>query len=213
MSNKVLDNLINDLADDLEPVSRISHPILRALPWFFVSLIYTGVVVYLVGLRPDWYAKLTQDAGFIFEIKAASLIGLSALLCSSFLAVPDMRGQKWMLAVPSTILGVFSLWMLSRCITEGVYMPQMHWDHCFTEAILMTFVPAVFMMFMARVGTTTRPIMMSFCNMMAIASVGYIGLRFTCMVDTVGHACFYHLFPFLVLGGILGFVARKLYSW
>ncbi len=213
MSEKVLDHLINDLADDLEPVSRIAHPLARALPWLLVSTIYTAIVVYLVGLRPDWYEKLTQDAAFVFEIKTAAIIGVSALICSAFMAVPDMRGQKWMLAVPITVLGVFSSWMLARCITEGVYMPQMHWDHCFTEAILMTFVPAVCMVFISRIGTTTRPLMMSLCNMLAIAALGYIGLRFTCMVDTVGHACFYHLFPFVVLGTLLGFVARKLYSW
>ena len=210
--DKNTENLIGHLSAELKPVPVLVHPALRALPWLGLASVYLAGVVFFLGLRGDIVEKLGQGP-YLFEIAAMGFISLSAALASSWLCVPDMRGNKWILAVPFGALAIFVLWTGARGVLYGVDMPAPHWDHCFESGILMGFVPIVGMLFLARKGATTRPVTMSLMNTLAVGALGYIGLRLVCPTDTIGHAFFYHLFPFMVLGLVTGAIARKLYRW
>jgi hypothetical protein len=210
--SKQTEALIKELSGDLEPVKRLSHPLLRVLPWMALACAYVAGVVYTLGVRPDISARLV-DPIFLFETSLLGFVALSAALVSSWLCVPDMRGKSWMAGVPLTALGVFALWTTIKGFSEGLNMPAIHWDHCFNDGALMGFVPMAAVVFFARGGTTTHPVMMSLMNTLSVGALGYVGLRLTCIVDTVGHACFYHFFPFVVLGLVTGVFARKLYRW
>ena len=142
-----------------------------------------------------------------------ALTGLSAALCAAFLCVPDMRGQKWLISVPFTFLAVFLLWIGLRSWVEGVDMPAIHMGHCMSDGFWMAGIPAAIMVFLSTRGATTRPYLSALMVTLAITAFGYIGLRATCMMDTVGHATIYHLIPFTVFGAVLGLIARRLYKW
>lgn len=212
MSEQSIDDLIGNLTDELEPVKKLSHPLTRALPWLVAACVYVALVVSNVGIRPDFIAQ-TQNTVYAFEILLAAFIAITATLASVFLSVPDMRGQKWLLTTVLTSAGVFTLWTALRGIKEGMYLPQLELDHCMGEGMFMAIVPLTVLLFMMRNGTTTRPTMMTTMNMLAAGSLGYIGLRITCVMDGVQHVTVSHLLPYLLLGGILGMLARRLYSW
>ena len=207
-----VENLIDHLSAELKPVSVLAHPLRRALPWLLMASVYmTGVLLFL-GLRPDLAEKLTQGA-YLFEISVTGFVAISAALASAWLCVPDMRGQKWLPAVPLAALAVFLIWTGVMSMLDGVHMPSPYWDHCFNIGALMGFVPMVAMIFLARNGATTRPVTMSLMNTLSVGALGYVGLRFVCPTDTIGHVFFYHLFTFMLLGLFAGLAARKLYRW
>jgi len=212
MSEENFNKFIDGLADDLEPVKPLAHPLQRILPFFIFAVMYVGALVYFVGVRHDILNKFS-DPSFLIENALMVFILVTAGLSSSFLSVPDMRGQKWLIALPFTGIGVFCVWSLIRAYTEGLHMPQLHLDHCMGEGVFMAVVPLTMVLFMMKKGATTRPRLTALMNLVFAAGLGYVGLRFTCMMDTVGHATISHLLPYLAIGTLMGMAAKKLYKW
>ncbi len=212
MSEQELDKFIDGLADELEPVKPLAHPFVRIAPFFVIAILYVGVLVQFVGLRPDIANKFT-DPSWMMETFMMGFIAISAGIASAFLSVPDMRGEKWVVAPPLTTLGIFAVWSTFRAMSEGLHMPQLHMDHCMGEGMFMAAVPMTMLIFMIKKGATTRPRLTCFMNILSAAALAYIGLRLTCMMDTVGHATVSHLVPYVVIGTVLGLGAKKLYKW
>jgi hypothetical protein len=212
MSEQSLDKLIGTLTDELKAVKPLAHPLKRAWPWIVVSIVYVALAGLLHGFRHDMSAKLA-DMDFMFEVLLMGFVSVSAVLASLWLCVPDMRGQKWLAAIPVTLFGVFVLWTCLRCAHEGLTSENIHWTHCFEAGILMGFIPVFALLRMMRAGTTTHPRLLALMNMLAVAGLGYVGLRLTCGMDTVAHATLFHISPFLLAGAVLGFLSRKIYRW
>ncbi|MEZ5813402.1 MAG: NrsF family protein [Alphaproteobacteria bacterium] len=212
MDEQNLDKLIDGLTGELEPVKPLAHPFLRILPFFVVSILYVAALVFLVGLRPDIGDKFS-DPAWMFETFLMGFTAISAGIAATFLCVPDACGKKWMIAPPLTALGIFAVWSAFRAISEGLHMPQLHMDHCMGEGVFMAAIPMTMLLFMIRRGATTKPGLSCLMNITAAGALGYIGLRFTCMMDTVGHATVSHLIPYLLIGAAMGIAARKLYKW
>ncbi len=207
------DKLITELCGDLKPVCCMCHPLKRAARWLLVSSVYIALVVLALGMRDDIAAKFS-DTSFLIENGLMALIGVSAAFASAWLCVPDMRGARWMKFLPLIGMAAFVGWEVFRSMGEGVHMPHLHyWDHCFGSAALIGFVPMAALMFTSRGGATTQPLLMALMNVIAVGALGYIGLRFVCASDTIGHAAVYHLVPFMALGIITGLTARRLYRW
>ncbi|MCB1650954.1 MAG: DUF1109 domain-containing protein [Alphaproteobacteria bacterium] len=212
MSNEVLDEMIGQLTGELQPVNRLAHPLRRAVFFGALAVLYVASVVLFVGVRADIADKL-HDLPFLFELSIAGLVALSSGLASAWLAVPDYREQRWLLFAPLAGLFVFVLWSVLRGYVEGAYFQGVHWDHCFEDGALMGILPAALIMFMARGGATTHPLLMAGMNVLSFGALAYIGLRFTCAMDTIGHGCITHLLPFILIGVLMGAAARRLYRW
>ncbi|MGB0718921.1 MAG: NrsF family protein [Bdellovibrionales bacterium] len=212
MSKKSIDDLIGNLTQDLKPVKPMPCPVMRILPWIIATSVYVFILVYLTGVRHDAIAALGKPV-FLFEIGLMAYIAISAAIASSFLSVPDMKGQQWVLTSSLTAFGVFMGWTVIRMFTEGFQTPQMHMDHCMGEGVFMAIIPVAALIFYMKRGCTTRPVMTAFMNVLAITGIGYIGLRFTCSMDVVEHATITHLLPYVVLGTLCGVLARRVYKW
>lgn len=211
-SEQSIDTLIGSLTEDLGPVCRLMHPVLRILPWALVALLYTALTAHFIGIRPDLGAKMTDNV-FLFEVGLMAAVSLFSALASTWLCVPDMRGQKWLVGIPFSLFGVFSFWVVVRSVTEAVRIPSMHWDHCMGDAALMVLLPMLALIFLSRRGATTKPNVMCAANALSIGALGYVGLRFTCIMDTVGHTALYHVLPFIAFGLFLSVFARRIYRW
>ncbi len=211
-SEKNIDSLIGDLTQDLKLVKCMGCPARRIIPWILAAALYTACAVYFIGIRHD-VNTLFESPIFAFEILLMSFIGIMAALSSSYLSVPDMCGKQWLVPTTLTSLGIFAAWCIIRGAIEGMYMPQIHLDHCMGEGAFMAIIPVAILIFMMKQGTTTRPILMSFMNVLSITALGYVALRFTCSSDTIAHATISHLVPYTVFGAVLGIMARKLYKW
>lgn len=142
------------------------------------------------------------------------MLAISAVLASSWLCVPDMRGQKWLLSVPVTLLSVFSFWyVLLLAQGTGTYEFRPGFGACTGDGILFGSLPVLALIFLTRKGATTRPYWMGFMNTLSVGALGLTMLRFTCGGDAPLHIAFYHFLPFIVLGILLGMLARRIYDW
>lgn len=206
------ESLINKLCEDLKPIKKIKHPLGCALFLETLLIAIIGVFIWYLGMRPDLSERM-MDPVFLFEMSLIGLTGITAALCSFWLRVPDMRGAEWMLPVPLTLLAVFVLWTAIRLITGHTPVPSLEFHHCMGEGILMVAVPAALMFFAVLGGCTIHPVLMAVMNGTIIASAAYMALRLTCGSEDVGHILFTHLFPFIIIGGGAGFLARRFYKW
>lgn len=204
--------MIDNLVQGLVPVKTLGNPVLHGAPWVIVSAAYIGICSLIIGVRADIADKM-QDLSFLVENGLSFFVSVSAAVALMLLRVPDMRGKAWVSGVPFVFLTAFLLQTAGRAWEEGVYMPGLHWDVCFAKALVMAIVPAAGLGYLLRRGCTTHPYMSAVMTLMSFSTLSYIGLRFTCPVDTVGHSFVLHFFPFLVVGVVLCAMARRLYKW
>lgn len=209
---KNIDTIINDLSGALKPVKPMAHPAWRALLWAAIVIAYVVGVLLWVGVRHDVALRLV-DKQFLYEIASVALIGLSAACASVWLCIPDMRGNGWIVAVPAALCANFVLWMLTMGAEDLFRLDHTHWSHCFEEGLFLAGIPTVVIVVMSMHGSTTRPFTMAAMNTIAGASVASIGLRFSCGIDSMDHAIFYHVLPFVAAGFLIGVFARKIYKW
>ncbi len=207
-----IDQLIDTLADDLKPRGHLLHPFLRVSPWLVIALCYLVGVVHFLGLRMDWHEKLAETT-FVFELALTGLIAAFAGYSAGWLAVPDMREQRWLLSVPTTLFGVFLLLKLSEIFVAGFHIPALTWHFCFSDALLMGIVPVALLLMLVRRGATTRPYWLAFMSVLSVSALGWGALRLTCSADNSGHTLFFHFMPFILMAALFGSLARRLYRW
>ncbi len=204
--------LIESLSDDLTKIKPMAHPLKRAIPWVILTVIYIISVVYYLGIRGDFASKL-HDPIYVFELSHALAISISAVICSLWLCVPDMREQKWMIAVPLSLFATFIVWVLLKSTLDMHKTFTLDWGHCHEDSILFGVVPALAILFISIKGRTTHPNLISLMSAISVGGLGYMGLRITCASDDIGHLCVYHILPYLLLGLLVTIFAKRIYRW
>lgn len=206
--------LIEELESGLCAQKPLAHPLRRILPWAGLVFLYMAGMAFLVtGFRDDLGEKV-QNPLFLFETGLTLMIALTAAIASFWLCVPDMRGRTWLLSVPVTLTAVFVfLYALMLMAGSDDYTFRAGFAKCAGDGLLFGAVPALALVFLSRKGATTRPYWMAFMNMLSVGALGLTVLRFTCGGDAPLHIAVYHFLPFIVLGILLGTVARRVYDW
>lgn len=213
MSEATLEKLTETLTGDLEPVKPLRHPAIRLLPWLALILAYVVADSFFLVLRADLSEKLAQSV-FLFEIGLSLLLAVSAALTAAYLSVPDMRGMRWLTAVPLSLFAVFLLFLSTQIYSTDLAMfHSVGWHDCFSDSLIMGAAPVALMVFMTRGGTTTRPFLSALMNILAVGGLGWLAMRLVCEADNVAHVAAHHFMPFVVLGTLLGLLARRLYKW
>jgi hypothetical protein len=209
---KNLESLITELGDKPPMVKRVFKPITLVLPWFIIVAAYLAGVIHFLGLRMDIDAALQQTA-FQFELGLLGAMALTAAYCAASLSIPDMGGRQWLLAVPLGLLAVFAVLMGWHFTGEDFHMPAHAWNHCFSAALLMCFVPIAALLLLVRTGSTTRPYIMSAMSLLSVSALAWGGMRLSCASGDVGHIFFFHFMPLIMLAIIMSALARRLYRW
>ena len=207
-----MDSLIDSLCENHKPKAKLYHPVICLGIWAVAAFASIYSVIWYIGVRHDIEARLS-DPIFLFEMTLVVVMGLSALFCTFWLRIPDMRGKEWALPIPLTLLAVYCIWMFIRILTSHTDMPEMEYHHCMGDGATITVVPALLMFIMTLRGCTTRPLRMAMMNGLALAAIAYVGLGLTCASGDPGHVLFTHLLPFIVVAASLALLARKIYKW
>ncbi len=210
--NQNTDSLISSLSEELTEVKVLAHPLQRALPWIVFAVLYVSFAVAVLGVRGDIITKIAEPL-FIFEILIVFTMSLAAALCSLWMCVPDMRGQKWIISVPITLFFVFLCHFGLKMVMDNYAMPALHFHNCQREALIFGVIPAIAILYLSIRGNTVQPILLSFMNILAVGGIGYIALRISCASDNIGHLGMHHLLPYIIMGIIITLVGRKLYRW
>ncbi|MCD8566455.1 MAG: NrsF family protein [Alphaproteobacteria bacterium] len=207
------DKLIETLSDELGSVTPLAPPLRRAALWALAGIVYLGLFWAVAGVRQDFATIITPPSSVLYEVIMAAFIGLSAILASAWLCVPEGAENRRIIIPPIAGFILFCLWVAYRSFSEPMDFSHAHWDHCLDAGIMMGFIPSLSLVMLSRRGATTAPYLMALMNFLAIAALGFIGLRLNCGVDSVEHAIFTHLLPFTLVGLLAGLFARKLYRW
>lgn len=207
-----IDNLIDSLSDDLKPVNKLAHPALRVLPWVLIALVYMAGVLHFLGIRMDISEKLGETL-FLYEMLLTLGIGLTSAYAAGWLSVPDMGERPWLLAIPTALFAAFATLIGCTIICNGLDTPKIDWHHCFSDTLLMGFIPMVLLLILVRKGATTKPYWMSFMCVLSSGSLAWAAIRMSCMSDRIGHNMIFHFLPFIVLALVFSALARKIYRW
>lgn len=159
MSAMQTDDLIRSLAGDAKPVRRLAHPALRAVIWMMLSAGYVGLVVWLVGLRPDLMAKLS-DQRFLIEVGAALLTSMMAAAAAFCAGCPGR--PVWERFAPFPFLAVWLASLGEGCWRQwsqtGADGLQLQADFtCLQSISAVGLIPAVLILFMIKKGGPIAP--------------------------------------------------------
>lgn len=211
MDNKH-ENIIEKLCQDLEPAQKCRNPVYCAMTWFFMGLFSVLIVGSLMSFRHDLAVKISEPV-FMIEMVLILSLSFSAALASAFLRVPDGGEHKIVLVLTYILFAIVAVFVGRELFLHDAIWPSLTLSQCMLDAVLTGVFPVVFMMLMMRGQKTTRPVLCGFLNALAAGAIGYFGLRLTCGSDAASHVCFYHIIPFVLLGIVIGVLARRLYRW
>lgn len=211
-----IESLIADLGQDLKPVKPMRHPLVHMLPILVLVPLYVLVAAYVMGLRGDAQNFLRDNQIFRLEAFFALAAYMSAIFAVGWLSVPDMRGQKWIVFLPWAFLAGFVCVMIYRAVTENGDIPHLDhfWSRCLIDACIFGFIPAAGIAWWVRKGGAPTHIgLLATTVMLCVSSLGWVGLRFTCSVDNVGHSYFVHFMPFVISGIVFITLAKRIFRW
>lgn len=206
------DNLIDKLTEELEPVKPMAKPLQRAFIWLFTGMLSVAIMGAIVKYRMDLSEKV-QEPMFLGELSLIFLLSASAAYASAWLSLPDGGSKTKTIYLPYSIVAIAVILLISEVVEHGYVLKQFEFHHCIVDATLMGTIPLCLMIWMTKQGAPTKPVVAAITNMVAAGSIGYIGLRLTCGSDEIGHVCTYHIIPFVVVGLVIGLLARRLYRW
>lgn len=206
------DALIDSLCGDLDHVCCLKHPAKRFINFLIFLTLYLVISISIIGIRGDIMLRLL-DFTFSFEILLILSMSIFAALSSIWLCIPDMRQQKWLLAVTLTLFSTFTAWTILRMSLDSFVMPDHHWHACYLVSIIFGAIPALVIFVASIKGKTTHPLLLSAMNTLSIGGAGYIGLRLVCTSDDIGHICIFHILPYILFAFIASIIGRKIYCW
>lgn len=179
MSAMQTEDLIRALAKDAKPVARLAHPALRATAWTMISVAYVGAILWLVGVRPDLSAKLS-DQRFLIEVGAALLTSMMAAAAAFCAGCPGR--PLWERFAPLPFMAVWLASLGEGCWRQWVQAgPEgLHLQvdlTCFRSITAVGLVPAVVILLMIRKGAPIAPMSTTGLAILAATALSAAALR------------------------------------
>jgi hypothetical protein len=206
--------LIQELAEDVQPVRRTPAPILRAMIWLIVSIAYVGLLVVAMPARHT--ASHAKDHLFLMEQAAAIVTGIAAAI-SAFFSVAPGYSRNWVLlpVVP------FVAWIASLgpgCVQQwnqfGIEgLPLSHSPWCVPFIIVFGALPAAVMTIMLRRGAPLTPRLTAALGGLAAAGLANVGVRIVHPEDVSIMLLVWHIGSVLVLSAVAGASGRHFFNW
>jgi hypothetical protein len=203
--------LIDQLVDELEPVSRPPSIGASVLGWGLASWAMVVVLVKLTGpLRGGALEQLFAEPRFLFECLIGASLGLVAMAGALGIATPG-RGKSAHLMRPGMIL--LGGWVAAYLY--GLVSPALapseagHRSYCFAETLLFALPPLALALVLLRRRAALEPGLASGLAAVAAASLPALAMQLACMYDPI-HTLSMHLPPVIVLGATAALLGRPL---
>lgn len=209
------DDLISDLVRDLEPVTPLPPPGSRALRWTLATVVASGLVIGVFGVRPD---MVLASATIPFQAHMSLLVltALTAAVAALTLAVPGEDLSRWRRALPVLATMTWGLWLAAQVLLAAAGdAAALHIDagwHCITLAMAVGAVPAAMLFRMVSRGAVLDGRKAAMFAGLAGAGVGAIGVELICPKIAPMHLIVWHAVPaltFTVTAGLAGASALR----
>ncbi len=177
--------LLKSLAADATPVRRLRAPWLRSLLWLSGMAGIALLLALVHGLRPDLGERL-HDPGFLFQIGASLVTGITAAVAAFYVSLPDRSAAWLLLPVPSLLLwisgmgyGCLTNWI---ALVQGVPLPHDR-IHCLMMIVFMSLPLSAALVVMLRHAGPLRPTLTAGAGALAVAGLVATALTFAEAID------------------------------
>jgi hypothetical protein len=162
------EQLITELAGELQPVSRLRSPAVRALQWLaVVAVLSTVLILRYADLGVFWHRVAAPAVAL--ECIGTLLTAITGIFAAFQLSVPGR--SAWWAALPA---GPFLLWIGASglgCLSHGIGADSRESAHCFVFIAAVSVPLAASLLWMLR---SARPI-----APLPVAALGAIGAAAT----------------------------------
>ena len=167
------EELVRRLAASAKPVRRLPHPMWRAMIWFMLSLAYAVGLVFAMGLRADFSARIAEPR-FVIELSAALLTSMMAAAAAFCSTCPGRPLWERLAPFPFLLIWLASLgegcwrdWTLHGLQALAI---QQEFS-CFWKIVATSAAPLVVILIMVRRGAPIAPYLTTGLATLAAASL------------------------------------------
>lgn len=208
--------LIRQIARDATPVQILPSLPRRFLSWLGAATLCVASGVLWMGLRPD-VLRATTTLQFALNCLAILLIAVLSAFAAFMMSVPGTAQSALVRMAP---LSVVFIWLVLLAIQGGLVLG--HGPHhfsaghgltCIRDILLLGTIPGALLFFLVR---RAAPVALGWSGllvMLTLASMGALGLQFTCTNDDPLHLLSWHFMPVLLIGMSGVVLGRRLLRW
>ena len=209
------DDLIASLSNKATPVKPVASPMALWTVSIGASIVYTAILVAILGVRPNLQTFLIQPYSFI-ELWLLFLLLASSLWSSICYAYPDQYGHSIRTSLPYIILGLLVL-IIGSQVDSTFFVTVMkelpHLITCLSCIAAASILPSILLFILTQRGATVAPIKSGAVITLAAVSIGCIALRLHEPSNDMGHILVSHYIPVFLFAGLGAFIGHTILKW
>jgi hypothetical protein len=187
------EELVQELAQQGQPIKRLHHPLRRFLLWAAVSMIAVVLGLTMLGIRSDLTAVWSQSLQIVLAIGLAASSVSSVLL----LSVPS-RWSRSVYLVPVGFLTAWTALNIYASITAGHHGIGSGLN-CVRNILVLSVLPGFLLYAALRATAPLRSGYVVFLATLGISTLSCLATRFVCPQDGAVHFLVWHYMPVLLL--------------
>jgi hypothetical protein len=188
--------LIESLSQELQPVSRVGSPLMRACAWLVAIVTLVALAGWVTGAWPLLITRL-EVTRFALEMAATLATGIAGVAAAFMLSLPD-RSRAWIfLPLPALALwlassgyGCYQSWLVTG--PDGLHLGRS--ADCF-RFILLCSIPLTAALWFAlrRMAASLDPLRVTAAGGLGVAALSAVALQFwhpfdVTVADLAAHA-------------------------
>ncbi len=204
------DDLIRQLAEDMEPVKRLPPPGQRFALWLAVSVTYALLCLLWIGWRAD-LSQVVATPGFIWQ--TALLIGLAIASgrLAFMLSVPGREGSPWRKRSVALIALAWLASLVALVAATPGHSPG-EGLACSLQITLVGVIPAILLVLMIRRAAPLQWVWSGILVGLVMIGLGATALQFACCSGAPMHLLVWHLLPGVFFVLIAAAFASRLFK-
>jgi hypothetical protein len=213
------EDLIQQLAGEVQPVSRLRPVAMRLAGWLVLAAVSFGVVLLLMGVRRS-LGDGADRADFAFEAALLIVTALSAAAGALVVSVPGAERSpvvRWAPVIAATASILWAAGELGYAAATGAPTGRLTFAwHCVYKTSSIAAVPGIALFVMVRRAAPLRAVWAGLLAVLATAAVGVLGANVICPNDRPLHMLLWHVAPLMLFaagGAALGAWLLKWGRW
>jgi len=210
------EDLIRELASEVQPVRRLPPLIVRLLGWTVVAAVSLSIAVILMGERRD-LGETLRHANFEFEGALLILTAMSAAIGALVVSIPGRERSamvRWLpvIAGASAILWVVGELVVASMTGAPTGRLTFAWP-CVTKTTSVAIVPGIALFLLVRQAAPLRAAWAGLLSVLATASVGVLGANVICPIERPVHLLLWHVAPLMLFAALGAGLGTWLLRW
>ncbi len=210
------DELVQRLAADVAPVSRLAPVPVRLAVWTAATLAAAVAAVWWLGARGDLMAALWTPG---LQIRSALLLvtAITAAAGALLLSVPGADRSPAVRWLPVASVTALLLWIggeLASASATGIvnWRIGVAWG-CAAQVLAVGLIPGAVLFGMVRRAAPLRGAWAGLLALVAMGAVGALGTSAICPSDRAMHVLVWHVLPLVGIGAMGAAAGYLLLGW